>query len=434
LDNQDLACWFCGSSDTYELCESLDSGSHLQGVSPAICRACGFIAKLSVSSEMKENKVGYEKSLSTAYYSAYGPENLESRSRERALIDYDRSINYIEYIQNFVDLSDVDKVIDIGGAEGLFAAVLKENFPHVNAYNLEPDINAINVGRKMYPDVVHVEGTFEELPSLVEDTVKFDLVTYWGGLYRTVNPVLTLKNLKSRLSATATLFFSFPFMFDDARSQHLKPYGSIKEILGNDSMFMPQEPFLTDIFNRDYKIVRADINQIRPFRKKIPVYTISSDDSKCQQNVFSGSIGKYNDNISYLSNYAYQLTTSHFEDEISQLSEKKFVAWVPENLIDDFEMVFSYAGVNIEAYIVKKRFVQDKGSLNKRIGISEIYDLTPNGIFVYDPDSSLKNQLINRLHLNDLFELYFIEPDNSDPFVTFNDKRILSTALSVHKA
>ena len=427
-------CWICAGSDTRRLCGPLDKGKHLQGIAPEICRTCGFIGKFGISTLIQENTSKYEKSLSDVYYQEYNQEALEARSRERALVDYDRSRSYIEYIEKFIDLGRVKRAIDIGGGEGLFSAVLKELNPHITVYNLEPDVNVVNIGRKLYPSVKQIHGTFENVSELLSASQEFDLVTYWGGLYRTIDPVSTLKQLKGRLSDTAMMFFSFPFMFDEARRQHLKPYDSIREILGNDSMFMPQEPFLDYIFSQDYRVVSKEKIQNKPFRKMVPVYVVAKDQSEKLQITLPSGSETYRDNIKYLSSYACRLTKLFFEQNIPELAKKRFVAWVPEQLIDDFEGAFQSIGISNTAYIVEKIDRHREQDAVKRIGISEVYDLTPDGIFIYDPKGALEAQLLSRLHLNDVFKVYIIESVDPDPFLTLNGQRILATALSLRSA
>ena len=84
----------------------------------------------------------------------------------------------------FVDLEESVNSLDIGGAEGLFSSLLKDRFPSIRTHNLEPDQMAIEVGKSLYPDVLHLNCKLEDVGSQ-HITNKFDVVTYWGGLYLT---------------------------------------------------------------------------------------------------------------------------------------------------------------------------------------------------------------------------------------------------------
>ena len=166
----------------------------------------------------------------------------------------------------------------------------------------------------------------------------------------------------------------------------------------------------------------------------MPVYVVAKEQSEKLQITLPAGAETYRDNIKYLSSYACRLTQSLFEQKIPELSKKQFAAWVPEQLIDDFEGAFQSIGISNTTYIVERIHRHREQDAVKRIGISEVYDLAPDGIFIYDPKGALEAQLLSRLHLNDVFNIYSIESVDLDPFLTLNGQRILATALSLRSA
>ena len=135
-------CVNCESENLKNFVNSEINPEYLMKVKTLICCDCGLVFK-----NLKLNNTNYLKSIKKNYYSNFKIKDLETRFKSRIIFDKSRAKVYYELIKSRIKLNKVIKVIDVGGAEGWFANYLKINHPNFEVYNLEPDINAVKIGR-----------------------------------------------------------------------------------------------------------------------------------------------------------------------------------------------------------------------------------------------------------------------------------------------
>ena len=255
-------CINCQSKNIEIFYKSINNSPFLKNKNTLICRECGLIYK-----DIKSNDPKYLKALKTDYYDKYNIQKLIDRSKNRIIFDKFRAKHYLKYLNKNINLNKKKVFVDIGGGEGWFANYIKENYPMIDAYNIEPDSNAIKVGRKIYPKINHICSRLEDISKFNN---KIDIMTYWGGFYRTSEPLETLKKLKEKSSQNIDLFFSLPYTFDNPKFQHNHPYMTIDDILGKNSLIYLNEFYLIDIVKKIFSFQKIDYMQNLPFKKKIP--------------------------------------------------------------------------------------------------------------------------------------------------------------------
>ena len=81
-----------------------------------------------------------------------------------------------------------------------------------------------------------------------------DLITYWGGFYRTAEPRKVINKIYKLTNKKANLFFSLPTTFDHPVRQDNTPYGSLDEIIGNGSIIFLNHFYMERLFERNFVI------------------------------------------------------------------------------------------------------------------------------------------------------------------------------------
>ena len=158
---------------------------------------------------------------------------LQDRYDANEFFDTARFIYYIdEIIEKNSKLKKNINHLDIGGGFGFFSKVLQTKYDKINSYNLEPDKNAALVAKKNNKNLNILNFRFEDINRI--KNIKFDLVTYWGGVYRTIEPNRVFKYLNKICNHNCEFFFSLPFSFEDMRIQHLVLQESFDDYLLKD--------------------------------------------------------------------------------------------------------------------------------------------------------------------------------------------------------
>ena len=192
-------CVNCESENLKNFVNSEINPEYLKKVKTLICYNCGFVFK-----NLKLDNTNYLKSIKQNYYSNFKKKELEIRFKSRIIFDKSRAKVYYELIKSRINLNKTIKVIDVGGAEGWFANYLKINHPNFEVYNLEPDVNAVKIGRLKYPKVRHIVGRLEDIDK--KNLENIDLITYWGGFYRTAEPEKLLIRFINLLTKSKFIF------------------------------------------------------------------------------------------------------------------------------------------------------------------------------------------------------------------------------------
>ena len=145
--------------------------------------------------------------------------------------------NFFRHLVNLVSLKKVDSILDVGCGEGFTLNRLKEHRIGTKLEGLEYSKDAIELGKKTYPDIKITQGSIYELP--YRDN-SFDLVLCTEVLEHLEEPEKALKELV-RVSKKY-LVISVPnepfFMFAQAvRGKNWSRFGNDIEHINHWTMF-----------------------------------------------------------------------------------------------------------------------------------------------------------------------------------------------------
>lgn len=398
-------CWLCNYHKLEILMDPVDVDTFLADSPVLICSACGFIQKrLSVlDDELNEH-------LEQSYYDDYDNQKLLARSKQRAFVDTSRCVEYIRFISSSLDWNHVHRALDIGGGEGLFSHCLKKMYPHIEVYCLEPDLNVTAIGKKLYPEVNFLEIRLEELSTLLAGA--FDLVTYWGGFYRTVYPQQAILTLYEKMTNKGILVLSLPSTLESPELQAYEPMDSIDELLGcfKKGFFL----FLNDLYMRTFlspcfKIISNFKKQNEPFLKTIPFYIAQKLEIKQESDTIPAHLDLYRANREYVWSYATQESKKRLFALCQQNSIKKIVIVGVGSEARLLATIAKEVGVQvlflIDLYSVKLGIYDVSGLSVKPF--SFVFTEKPELLIIADIENqeAIYDQMINRLHLDKMIKI-----------------------------
>lgn len=416
-----VKCWICGSSKIVKInivCKK--NTKHLQ------CNQCYFVFKNTTIAKSKNVK----------YYSKLSIKKLVERYFANEYFDTARFLNYINLvIKKNSNLNRKINHLDIGGGYGFFSNVIEKKFPKINSYNLEPDKAAIKVVQKLNKNPKIFNLSFENIDLIKK--VKFDLVTYWGGIYRTIEPDKVFKNLKKICKKNCEFFFSLPFSFEDMRVQHLDLQNSFDDYLlkedANKSLFGRKH--MKIFLSRNNFSYKEIIIQNKPFKKEVPIFYFYSkkkklDEIKIKKEEFKNYFKK---NIAIYNRY--------FENQIKKIimNEKKI-----NNLFVFGDNFLSEFALNYLKKTKQNNLINLKNDLNEIYKDSKKLKLLLNlsnmesNIFIIlnnKNNKTTKYSLINRLHLNEKNKVFYLNGNfklNEDIF-HFDYQKYLKRKFNIVK-
>jgi len=253
-----IKCWICNSKKISKI--NIVCNKKIEQL---FCNECSFVFKNTTIEKDKRIK----------YYSDLSLNKLKERYHANEYFDTARFINYVNLIiKKNSNLKKKINHLDIGGGYGFFSRVLQNQYNKINSYNLEPDKNAALVAKQYNKNLKIINLRFEDI-HLVKN-VKFDLVTYWGGVYRTIEPNRVFENLKKVCSKNCDFFFSLPFSFDDMRIQHLEFQNSFDDYLLKDdaNKSLLGRKHMKVFLSRNHFFYKEILIQNKPFKKIIPIF------------------------------------------------------------------------------------------------------------------------------------------------------------------
>ncbi len=354
-----------------------------------ICQNCGLAFK-----DIRVNDKGYINSIKSNYYSNFNKKELDKRFNARIIFDKTRAKKYYEYIKKKILLNKKKlKVLDIGGAEGWFANYIKINHPTFDVYNLEPDINAIKYGKIKYPEIKHICKRLEDIDK--SNLKDIDIITYWGGFYRTAEPNKTINKIFKVTSKNANLFFSLPYTFDNPTRQDNTPYGSLDEIIGNGNIVFLNSFYLEKLFESKFTINENKIIQNLPFKKKIPILHMTKRNNVIKK-TSKYRRSNYEYTSSFLLNYCKKQSINNINKFCKNNKISKIAIWTNPEYSKNIEILFKKT--NIKKSIL---LAEDNWSYTKNHSIDYIYKINVDAIFVTDftNQNLIFDQLIKRLHI-----------------------------------
>lgn len=183
-----LGCWCCGCETLYAIPPTYDS------VVTAICKSCGLVQRRTPPEAARERPT---KGL---YFGRNLRSSLSNVRKRRLYIETLMHV-YISMLTRHVALDKISRTLDIGGAEGLFSYLLKQYYPQIDAYSVDPDEACLQYGKRFYPGVNLVLGTAEQH----NVSGKYDLITDIGAIYRAVDPYTVIQQYQELLSEDGVL-------------------------------------------------------------------------------------------------------------------------------------------------------------------------------------------------------------------------------------
>lgn len=263
---KNINCWVCNSKKI----KDFNIVSDIK-INHYLCTNCYFLF----------SKTNLKKNNQVKYYSNITENKLIERYFNNEYFDTARFLNYINLIiKKNCKIGKKLTHLDIGGGFGFFSKVLKKKYNQITSYNLEPDKNAARIAEKLNKNIKTINLPFEKINKLKK--INFDLITYWGGIYRTVEPNKVFKYLKTICHKNCNFFFSLPLYFDDIRTGHLELKNSFDD-------YLITEDGAKGFFGRNHMKIFLEKNnfsfketiiQNKPFRKKFPIYSFNYQKEK----------------------------------------------------------------------------------------------------------------------------------------------------------
>lgn len=388
-----VSCWICGSGKVTEINIVIK-----EKINHYLCNECYFLF----------NKTNLYQKKKIKYYKDNSDNKLVDRYLSNEYFDTARFLNYINQIlEKYCNLDQQLNHLDIGGGFGFFSKVLNKKFPKIKSFNLEPDKNAANLASKLNKKISTINLPFEKINQVKK--IKFDLVTYWGGIYRTVEPNKVFNDLKKKCTQNCRYFFSFPFSFDDMRMQHLELKNSFDDYLltgdGLQGFFGRNHmKIFLEKNNFNYKEI---IFQNKPFKKKIPIfvfhlrkkYLIKKFDKKNLKSYFKKNISAYN---------------YYFDKQIKNVlkSQKK----INKIYILGDKLLGEYTFNSLKNLNKKVLFLNDNSTnlfknSNLLNNILNLNNSNSNIFYVLENEKNGKiyKSLVNRFHLNNKNNIFIIK-------------------------
>lgn len=386
-----VKCWVCGSDKVVKInIVYSNKMEHLQ------CNKCYFVFKNTTIAKNKKVK----------HYSGLSNKKLVERYFANEYFDTARFLNYIDLVvKKNSNLNKKINHLDIGGGYGFFSNVLKKKFPKINTFNLEPDGEVIKVIKKFNKNLKIFNLPFEKI-DLIKKT-KFDLVTYWGGIYRTIEPDIVFKNLRKICNKNCEFFFSLPFSFEDMRLQHFDLRNSFDDYLlkedANKSLFGRKHMKL--FLSKNNFFYKEIIIENKPFKKKLPIFYFNSNKKLKKtiikkdefKNYFKNNIGIYN---------------RYFENQIKSIIKNKINKLIifGDNFLSNFTLKYLKKINKDNSYNLKNNLdelYKDNQKLKLLLNLSK----EKNNIFIILDDKTnnkIRYSLVKRLHLNNKNRLFYL--------------------------
>jgi len=397
----DTRCWLCSGRGEM-LNPPVDQEELFREASVMICTICGFIYKDPVRSEAEIRQV-----LSTSYYSKFGP-NLIKRFKARRLVDLARFKSYHDYIVQYFDFRAGKRILDLGGAEGIFGDLLTTLYPDVEYVCLEPDQTAVECGKLLYNHLQFVDGRAEDLA--IYNLGTFDLVIGLGLFYRTVNPRAIIESLYQITHQDSLLFFTLPFTLSSPERQAYESPESIDELLGlnrNGVTSIYDIECFRDLVETHFQIFKHDKRRNYPFRKIQDFFCCRRRAKAVSTNTIEYNTGtqRYIDNKAYVVNFANELTRLRIRERL-----KRFQSIAIFGLTDEAEILCEIVQEEKQAVrmIIDPEMMED---VNRELlgvpitSLSAVYDNNVDALIIADfqQQEEIYDQLVNRVQLNNMF-------------------------------
>ena len=415
-------CANCNSNNFKKIYYPPKTRNYIEDKEIEICKDCGYIFK-----QININDSKYVKQLNKSYYDNYNYLDLIKRSERRLIFDKTRAHTYLKKIEKSIDLKNVRVLIDVGGAEGWFSQYIKLIYDNIEVFNIDPDRHIINVGKKLYPSVKHLKLKLENIDKFKK---KFDVMTFWGGIYRAAQLDQVVEKLWEKANSNASLFITLPYSLDDSRLQDNSYRESITEIFNNNGIISYlNEKYLINIFSKKFDFVKKVNFQNYPFKKNIPLFYFKKNNGKKIKSYRLKN--QYKENLKYLKNYSYLLSIKNIRNFIKENKYNKIAVWV--NKCPDIIIKLFNKANKKKVFFIK----EDNWLKTNNKNIINIYNLKPDCLFIADFEKQdyVIDELINRIKLNTFTNIISFENNinNENSFIKIDDQISLNIVLKPFK-
>ena len=386
MKSSKIKCSLCKKSITYFATFS-DYDYYTPSSKIYYCKHCDLFQK-------KVDVISNE-GIKIDYYQNYTDKELLNRSVSRKILDIPRSLNYLDIISKFINLKTISLSADIGGAEGLFSYILNNQYNNIKAINIEPDPKAVKIGNSLYPEISHHISTGEKFFKNYESEKKFDLITYFGGIYRSDNPLELVKQISSSMSDASLAIFTLPFSIDNPTSQAGKTYNSLGDVFGNDTMTFFDIRTLENLLKIFFEFIEVQIHRNKPFYKNIPFLIAGKPRKLVKKTIYNTNSNTKNlrfINSFYSKKSEQKLKTFLNKDSIINFYGSKEISFFFKQFC--FTQNYKFNDFSIKKFTTK---------INEAKKINDILENCENNIFIFDQLSSISvqnfNQVCKRLNL-----------------------------------
>ena len=387
-----INCWLCNSPKIIDISIVIK-----EKINHFLCNECYFLF----------NKTNLYQNKKIKYYTNNSSNQLLDRYSSNEYFDTARFLNYINQI--LVKNCNLDQKLnhlDIGGGFGFFSKVLNNKFPKIKSYNLEPDKSAATLASKLNKKINTINLPFEKINKVKK--IKFDLVTYWGGIYRTIEPNKVFNDLKKICTNDCHFFFSLPFSFDDMRMQNLELKNSFDDYLlsGDGYQGFFGRNHMKIFLERNNFSFKEIIFQNKPFKKKIPIFIFNLKKKSLSKKIKKINLKNYfKKNISAYNYY--------FNNQIKNVinSQKKInkIYIFGDKLLGEY--TFNYLkNFNKKVLFIHNNSINLFKNSNLLNNIINLNNSKSNIFYVLESqfDGNIYKSLVKRLHLNEENNMYVI--------------------------
>ncbi len=200
IPKRTIDCPLCSSKD---LVPVTDGDRYHMNLTTAGCRNCGmvFVNPQPVESAVNEF---YEKHYRLLYESVDRP--TPEYIRKGPFIPRARFV--VRSLKPFMGLYDVRTMLDIGCAEGTLLKLMRQRFPDLVCYGLEPNGPFAEYARQSSGAASVWSSSFQEFFESADQ--QFDLVTLTHVLEHFAQPVAMLRKIRQMLTRHGLLYVEVP--------------------------------------------------------------------------------------------------------------------------------------------------------------------------------------------------------------------------------
>lgn len=186
-------CNLCGNENTFNFLYGISDSSETVVKE---CKNCGvqFLHPMMSLEEEEEYYKDYYLSQAKRYISAVSLNKVQQNS----------FLYHLEHIDNYKEVKNGKKILEIGSGAGGFLKLLSKSFPDKRIFSIERSEVNLNFLKKQF-----LQYSFYKSIDEIKE-VNFDCILGIALLEHIRNPIILLKKLKEILIDDGTIFFEIP--------------------------------------------------------------------------------------------------------------------------------------------------------------------------------------------------------------------------------